>query len=62
MADVMEGERTHIPLNAGNVFAVTILAVIGIGVTEWVADWLSKTNIPVLSQLGIGAKYFLRTP
>ena len=59
---MIEDQRTHIELNAGNVFAIMILGVIGTGAAMWTFDYLSHKNIPVLSHLAVGGKYWLRTP
>ncbi|MEM0142904.1 MAG: hypothetical protein QXL94_02985 [Candidatus Parvarchaeum sp.] len=59
---IPESQKSHIQLNAGNVFAIMLLSVVGTGAAMWTFDYLSHTNIPILSQLAIGGKYWLRTP
>ena len=59
MAGVIPASQAHhIELNAGNVFAVGLLAVLFVGTTLWATNALSRTEIPVLSQLAIGAQMF----
>ena len=60
--EVPESQREHIALNAGNVFSIMVLSVIGTGAAMWTFDWLSHHNIPILSHLAVGGKYWLRTP
>lgn len=63
MANIIPSSQSeHIKINLGNVFAIGLLSLFWVGGTMWVADYLSTTDIPVFSQLAVGAKYFLRTP
>lgn len=55
-------QSEHIKLNIGNVLAVGALSVFWVGSAMWIADYVAHVNIPVVSQLGVGMKYFLRTP
>lgn len=52
-------QARHIELNAGNVFAIGMLSVLFVGAAMWTSNVLSRTNIPVVSHLAIGAQYFL---
>jgi hypothetical protein len=49
----------HIELNAGNVLAIGALSLLWWGAATWGSNVLSRTNIPVLSQMAIGAQQFL---
>lgn len=62
MALVPSSQAEHIKLNAGNVLAIGLLALLFNGSAMWISDYLSHVDIPVVSQLAVGAKYFLRTP
>ena len=57
---IPRGQQEHIKINAGNVLAVGILSVLWVGATGWVSSWLARTEIPVLSQLAVGAQYYLK--
>lgn len=50
---------SHIELNAGNIFAIGALSLLWWGVATWGSQVLSRTNIPVVSQVAIGAQQFL---
>ena len=49
----------HIELNLGNVFAIGALSLLWWGVATWTSNVLARTNVPVVSQLAIGAQNFL---
>lgn len=62
MALVPASQSEHIKINLGNIFAIGVLSLFWVGGAMWTADYLSTIDIPVVSQLAVGAKYFLRTP
>jgi hypothetical protein len=62
MALVPASQAEHIKLNTGNVFAIGFLSLLWVGGAMWVSDYLAHVDVPVISQLAVGAKYFLRTP
>jgi hypothetical protein len=50
----------HIELNVGNVLAVTLLAVVGVGFVGSVAEYLAtQTNIPVVTPAARGVRHYL---
>lgn len=57
---VPRSQADHIKINAGNVLTVGILSVLWVGGTGWISSWLAKTEVPVLSQLAVGAQYYLK--
>lgn len=59
MAVVSDRQARHIELNAGNVFAVGFLSILFVGAAMWTSNVLARTNIPGVSQLAVGAQYFL---
>jgi hypothetical protein len=52
-------QARHIELNAGNVFAIGLLSLLWWGGATWASNVLSRTNIPVVAQLAVGAQNFL---
>ena len=50
----------HIEINLGNVLTVGMLSLLWWGGATWVSNYLSRTNIPVVSQAAIGAQYYLK--
>lgn len=66
MADIPEGlkpnasyQARHIEINAGNIFAIGALSLLWWGFATWSSNVLSRTNVPVLSQVAVGAQNFL---
>jgi hypothetical protein len=57
---VPRSQAQHIQINAGNVLTVTLLAVLGVGVAGWASSWIARTEIPILSQLAVGAQVYLK--
>lgn len=53
-------QQDHIKINVGNVVTVGVLAVLWVGVAGWTSGWLSRTELPVVSQLAMGAQYWLK--
>lgn len=53
-------QAEHIKINLGNVFTIGVLSVLWVGATGWVSNMLARTEVPVLSQLAIGAQYYLK--
>lgn len=53
-------QAEHIKINAGNVLTIGLLSVLWVGAAGWTSSLLAKTEIPVLSQLAIGAQYYLK--
>lgn len=49
----------HIELNAGNIFAIGALSLLWWGFATWTSNVLARTNLPVVSQVAIGAQNFL---
>lgn len=49
----------HIELNAGNVLAIGALSLLWWGAATWGSNMIARTNIPVISQMAIGAQTFL---
>lgn len=49
----------HIELNLGNVFAIGFLSLLFYGTTDWVTAYLSRKEVPVISQLSVGAQLYL---
>lgn len=47
-------QARHIELNAGNVLSIVLLSEIGHIFFRWTSNWAARTEIPVVSQLGIG--------
>ena len=52
-------QAKHIELNAGNVFAIGALSLLWWGFATWASNVLARTNVPVVSQLAIGAQNYL---
>lgn len=52
-------QARHIELNAGNVFAIGALSLLWWGFATWTSNVLARQNIPVVSQLAVGAQNFL---
>lgn len=52
-------QATHIELNAGNVFAIGALSLLWWGFATWSSNVLARTNVPLLSQMAVGAQNFL---
>lgn len=52
-------QSSHIELNLGNILVVTLLSVLGTGFVAWSSNYLARTEIPVVSQLAIGAQNYL---
>lgn len=52
-------QARHIELNAGNVLAIGALSLLWWGFATWTSNVLARTNVPVVSQLAIGAQNFL---
>lgn len=59
MALIPASQADHIKINAGNVFAIGALSVLWVGSAHWISNFLARTDIPVVSQLAVGAQYFL---
>lgn len=66
MPDIPEGlkpnagyQARHIELNAGNVFSIGLLSLLWWGFATWASNVLARTNVPVVSQLAVGAQNFL---
>lgn len=49
----------HMELNLGNVFAVGFLSLLFFGFTDWTTAYLARKEIPVLSQVSVGAQLYL---
>jgi len=54
-------QARHIELNAGNIFAIGALSLLWWGAATWTSNVLARTNIPVISQLAVGAQNYLHT-
>lgn len=52
-------QARHIELNAGNVLAIGALSLLWWGFATWTSNVLARQNIPVVSQLAVGAQNFL---
>ena len=52
-------QARHIELNLGNVFAIGALSLLWFGFATWTSNYLARTEVPVLSQLAIGAQSYL---
>ena len=52
-------QARHIELNAGNVFAIGFLSLLWWGGATWASNYLARTNIPIVSQVAVGAQNFL---
>ena len=52
-------QARHIELNLGNIFAIGLLSLLFQGAAAWSSNWLARTEIPVASQLAIGAQTYL---
>lgn len=57
---IFRSQAEHIKINVGNVLTVGILSVLWVGGTGWISAYLAKTEVPVLSQLAIGAQHYLK--
>ena len=53
------GQAKHIELNMGNVFAIGFLSLLFYGAATWTSNYLARKNIPVVSQISIGAQNYL---
>lgn len=49
----------HIELNLGNVLAIGFLSLLFYGTTDWVTAYLAQKDIPVVSQISVGAQLYL---
>lgn len=54
-----QASARHIELNLGNVFAIGFLSLLFFGVTDWTTSYLARKDIPVVSQLSVGAQLYL---
>lgn len=52
-------QARHIELNLGNVFAIGALSLLWWGFATWTSNYLARTEVPVISQLAIGAQSYL---
>lgn len=52
-------QSKHIELNLGNIFAIGALSLLWYGFATWTSNYLARTEIPVVSQLAIGAQTYL---
>jgi hypothetical protein len=52
-------QSRHIELNAGNIFAIGALSLLWWGFATWTSNVLARTDIPVISQVAVGAQNFL---
>jgi hypothetical protein len=52
-------QAKHIELNLGNIFAIGALSLLWYGVATWTSNYLARTEVPVVSQLAIGAQTYL---
>ena len=52
-------QAKHIELNAGNIIAIGALSLLWWGAATWASNMLARTNIPVLSQVSVGAQNYL---
>jgi hypothetical protein len=55
------GSARHIELNLGNVMAIGFLSLLFYGTTDWVTAYLARKDIPVLSQVSVGAQLYLHS-
>ena len=53
-------QAEHIKINLGNVLTIGLLSVLWVGAAGWTSNILARTDIPVLSHLGVGAQYYLK--
>ncbi len=60
MALIPGSQAEHIKINLGNVLTIGILSVLWVGATGWISNLLAHTEVPVVSQLAIGAQYYLK--
>lgn len=54
-------QAKHIELNAGNILAIGALSLLWWGFATWTSNVLSRTDIPVISQLAVGAQAYLHS-
>lgn len=52
-------EAQHIDLTLGNILTIGILSLLFYGGTDWVTNWAARTELPLISQLAVGAQNFL---
>lgn len=52
-------QAKHIELNLGNIFAIGALSLLWVGFAAWTSNYFARTEIPVVSQLAIGAQTYL---
>lgn len=52
-------QARHIELNAGNVLAIGALSLLWWGFATWSSNIAARSNVPVISQLAVGAQNFL---
>ena len=61
MPGIIPGSQAeHIKINLGNVLTIGLLSVLWVGAAGWTSNILARTEIPVLSQLDVGAQYYLK--
>lgn len=60
MAVVPRSQQEHIRINLGNVLTVGILSVLWVGAVGWTSRMLAQTEVPVISQLAVGAQAYLK--
>lgn len=56
---IPRGQANHIEINAGNVFAIGLVSLLWWGAATWASNLLARTELPVISQLAIGAQSYL---
>lgn len=49
----------HVRISLGNVAVITAIAVLGVGVTKILVNYLKDQQIPVISHLAVGGDTFL---
>jgi hypothetical protein len=59
LALVPVSQSHHIELNVGNIFAIGLLSLLFYGAATWSSNVLARTEIPVVSQVAVGAQMFL---
>jgi hypothetical protein len=53
-------QSEHIKINLGNVLTIGLLSVLWVGAAGWTSNILARTELPVVSQLAVGAQYYLK--